>query len=176
MVKSGVGEFQCNGVDSENVLDRSACLAIRSGTIAHPEQVARAIPNAVARAFEHQMARELCNGVDETARLQGPKTALERFLLAAALRMTETRQHRLAVEHDRSIRREYQIREVRRRRHQLDGGAETGKRPMERRPFPPRGIDQNLAFARPARWVHPRVDDVVDREMIGPTHQKARIR
>src|SRR5262249_42482453 len=44
---------------------------------------------------------------------------------------------------------------------------------MERCPFAPRSIDQDLAFARPALRVHPWINRVVDGEMIGPTHQKA---
>src|SRR5215813_229080 len=176
MIESGVRQLQGNGINLENVLDWCSGVAIRAGTVAHPEQVACAIPNTIAGAFEHQIARQLGNHVDETARVERSKCAVERLLLAAALWTAEARQNRLAIEDDCSIGREHQIRQMRRRRNQLDRHAKTGERTVERCPFPPRGIDQNAAFARPTLRVHPRIDGVVDSEMVGPAHQKARSR
>src|SRR5216684_8487936 len=87
VVESSVGELQRDGVNPEHVFDWSGGIAVRAGTVAHPEYIARAIPDAVAGAFEHQIARQLLNRVNQTAPVKRAKSALERLLLAAAFRI-----------------------------------------------------------------------------------------
>ena len=70
--------------------------------------------------------------------------------LAAALGMAESRQQRLAIEHDGGIRREHEVGQVRHRRNKLDCGAEPRQGAIKGRPFTPRGSDQRFIVPRPA--------------------------
>src|SRR5262249_16180682 len=58
------------------------------------------------------------------------------------------------------------------RRHELDGRAELLELAIERVPLA-YGGSMGALVARPALRVHPRIDGVADREVLGPAHQQA---
>ena len=109
-------------------------------TVAHPEQLAPLVPDAIAGAFEHDVIRQLAHGIDQAARLQRAECGFEMRLLAAALRVAEARQQHLAVEHDGGVGGEHEIGQARRGRNELDRCAKLQQLAMQRRPFaaPPR--------------------------------------
>ena len=96
-------------------------------------------------------------------------------LLALALRMPEARQQHLAVEHDGRVGGEDEIGQAGRGRDELDRGAELGQLAVQRGPFAHRR-GMRARIAGPALRVHPRIDGVADREVLGPAHQEARAR
>jgi len=94
---------------------------------------------------------------------------------APALGMAEARQQRLAVEHDGGVGGEDEVGQAGLRRDQLDRGAELEELATKRGPFP-RRHGMRALVAGPALRVHPRVDGIADREVLGPAHQEMRAR
>jgi len=115
-----VGELQRHAARAEGLLDDHARGLVGAEAVTGPEQPARSVPQAVARAFERDGLRHLDDVLDQTARLQ----RVERFrvdrLLARALGVAEAREQRLAVEHHRGVRGEHQVRQILGRRDELD--------------------------------------------------------
>jgi len=92
--------------------------------------------------------------------------------LPLPLLMAEAHQQRLAVEHDGRVRGEDEIGQAGDGLNQLDRGAEREQRAVQRCPFALRR-GMRAGVAGPAPRVHPRIDAVADREVLGPAHQEA---
>src|SRR5258708_3698455 len=173
VIEALVREFERHHLASEHVRDRVRGRRVGARAVAHPEQIAPLVPNAVAGAFEHEALGQLSHRIDEAARLQRSKGCFEMRFLALTLRMPEARQQCLAIEHDGRIRGEDEIGQAGDGRDQLDRRAELHQFAMQRRPFAlRRGV--RAGIARPAHRVHPRIDGVADREVLGPAHQETR--
>ena len=107
-------------------------------------------------------------------RLQRTEGGFEMSLFALALWMAEARQQHLAIEHDRAIGGEHEIRQTAYRRYEFDRGAERDQLAMQRLPLP-RGGGVGALVARPTRRIHPRIDGIADRKMVRPAHQEPRL-
>ena len=107
-------------------------------------------------------------------RLQAAERGFEMRFLGLALGMTKVRQQHLAVEHDRGIGGEYEIRQAIDRRHEINVGAKVEQAAMKARPLPVRRGGERGFLARPAARIHPRIDAVDDAEMLRPAHQEVR--
>ena len=95
------------------VSDNIRGCAVGALAATHPEVAALLIPNAITGAFQPQVVGQFCHGFNLGMRLQCVEGSGEDWFLALTLRMAETRQQRLAVEHNCSIRCGYQIGETR---------------------------------------------------------------
>src|SRR5216683_3266493 len=115
MIKARIGQLERYRFEAEIVLDGIARRQGRARAMTHPEQPARAVPDAVAGALEHQPVRQMRDAVDVAARLQLEEGALEIRLLAAAFGMAKARQQRLAIHHDGRIRGEDEVGQIRHR-------------------------------------------------------------
>jgi hypothetical protein len=87
--------------------------------------------------------------------------------------MAKARKQRLAVEHDRRIGREHEIRKVGLRIDELDCRAECEKGVVQRKPLLLGFLVKRAGAALPAFRVHPGIDAVAHRVVKRWTHQEA---
>ena len=176
MIETRVGERQRDTAKPKRLLDRSCRRGIGTKAAAEPKQIAARVVDAVAGTFERHVLRQFDHLIDDAAHLQRPERGIEDRLLVAPFAMAEARQHRFAVEHDRGIGSEDQIRQGRHRIERIDLGAEPFDDAAEAVPLQLGTPVQILGAAGPIGRVHPGIDAVADREEARRAHQKARLR
>jgi len=94
---------------AKRMADRADRRFVGALPVSCPEELAVAVPDAIAGALLQDARREVDDLVDQAALLQLHERRAEHRLLALALGMAETGQHHLAVQHHRSVRREHQV-------------------------------------------------------------------
>ena len=105
-------------------------------------------------------------------RLQSVEGSRKDWLLTLALWMAKTRQQSFAVEHNRSIRCEYKIGKPRFWFDKLDLGAFLNKCLMKHGPLLFRRGAEGAIGIRPSLRIHPGINGVTHREVLGAAHQK----
>ena len=137
MIKARIRELERNDFDAENVRDGVTGSRIGARTVAHPEQVAGLVPDAIPGALEHEALRQRSYRVDASLGVKGAECGFEMRLFPPPLGVAESRQQSRTIEHDCAVGRKHQIRQVRHGRNERNGCAEITQGLMQGRPFLP---------------------------------------
>src|SRR5882757_5852400 len=99
MIESGVDQFNADGRNAENLLDRHRGLLGRPRAEPYPKQFSLPVPDTVARTFQGNVRRKARTAFQDVLFDQGVEGGGKVRLLKPTFRVPKSGEQRLPVEH-----------------------------------------------------------------------------